>query len=67
MSGSSAIVAIGFGKSFLQSTIAMLLDDEMKKRLLSLNRNASDQKNAPTTFYMDKEGIPLSWCKIELK
>lgn len=67
MSGSSAIVAIGFGKSFLQSTIAMLLDAEMKKRLLSLNRNASDKKNAPTTFYMDEDGIPLSWCKIELK
>lgn len=66
-SGKGAVIALGFGKSFLQSTIAMLLDDEMKKRLLSLNRNASDKKNAPTTFYMDEEGIPLSWCKIILK
>lgn len=60
----SAIVALGFGKSFLQTTIALLLDDGMKKRLLSLNKNASEKKVAPKTFYMNEEGYPLGWIKI---
>lgn len=60
----SAIVTLGFGKSFLQTTITLLLDNEMKKYLLSLNKNASDKKIAPKTFYMNEEGYPLGWIKV---